>query len=1252
MEVPAKAKPTITGKLFHTKSTRIDMSFLQADESASRQKSVRTGSIHVEPVAPTKRPKSFVHANTEPSLVQVVDGDESDDEEYFYAHDVDAMKKRVAAASGKPPPPPKDSPHIRLYALGVNLLDHKDQVHNLFSHYTSDAAKKSLEKRRSKSKLLTSTAVSSSAAAATTVATHHHPGRGLSRHGKSASYDAAGFRQLTNEYSPSRHHGDPRSAAAPRHLQTSVRSTIKHLRRKLSQVPHNSNSLVEVSRKSAMPISEKHSQATTTATMRPSVSPIRGPKSPTRLHVVVVPRRPSLYDPDDDKDGFKALDYAVADPNPPNQSKPPQTSTTKKRSPPKDKCKTPSGGSPVRPTAPDEVEAAGGAASSTEAARKADEEKTKVLQLMEQINLLKSSLGLSDEDLQWKVESAKSNAFVLADKKLAAAEEEYDRLLYEQSLLATCPFEDCTNEMAPLLKQLCAIGKENAASKAELLVVQQEVSSTKKSLMDARVSAEMKRARSNSPPRRESVVTRDCAAYETALGDQKKELLAIQEKFKQGVLKQDALQKNVLAATEAMITKFGEQACRFSSDELANAARSLMELVHELGQTTGDGLVALCERALELCKVFHGYGAKEQNFKERAINATLKQMEIWRTRREQAKEYPAEMRRLETEWKALHAAENQTCLERLCTLIPDNITAISVEQLLETAKAAGVLYTRDLANYLKQNKLLQWIVTHEKDKCRENFITGDTAQCFTNFESYDVTEMRGLSLALPDAFEFDKDGRKAEWRLAFVAHLKILVQQQRGECVKAGWDPVKGTRGDVKLKPLTEKQLLNPMYRYPTEAEIKLRLEKFETQAKRLAQKKARMTVLVNQEIPLAKKEYHAVAEGQSFIRPCVDLVPDARSEELLKQFGKPALIKLRDESKRVFQSLCKECDTLKGEIAVGERAAQTACPSYEQYVEEIAAIRELRPDVRAAVIRGPFSAHPVVKPKERAVHKKLSAEEEALARKHELSHAIAERSKEFGDAQKKGEAPPTTQIGELGAAIGDPNAATATDGGGHAAASAPPAHHMKDAVLDVMKIRAVKASPVVLSFLQNEFCGKQRRPSMNGGGAASPEKPPATSLPTMAAIPDGDEMQDDAPTPAADDAPAVPKSNALLKLMGLTTTPVLKKRPSMLHDPDLLEDLSKPNMLAEIQRRRSSKGTPPPSPLLKKAGPNFLEELKRRTEGKTSSRTTEEAAATPSTTPLPPPPARLPHPMMAAPTDGKPLNFLDELKKKAKTKE
>jgi hypothetical protein len=89
-----------------------------------------------------------------------------------------------------------------------------------------------------------------------------------------------------------------------------------------------------------------------------------------------------------------------------------------------------------------------------------------------------------------------------------------------------------------------------------------------------------------------------------------------------------------------------------------------------------------------------------------------------------------------------------------------------------------------------------------------------------------------MYMSLPHTFAFDKDGRKAEWRESFMAHLKMIVQQHKGECVKMGWDPLRNTRAEVQLKPLSEKQLLNPVYRYPTEAEIQHRLMKYETQVR------------------------------------------------------------------------------------------------------------------------------------------------------------------------------------------------------------------------------------------------------------------------------------------------------------------------------------------------------------------------------------------------------------------------------------
>ncbi|RHY40965.1 hypothetical protein DYB38_005992 [Aphanomyces astaci] len=337
-------------------------------------------------------------------------------------------------------------------------------------------------------------------------------------------------------------------------------------------------------------------------------------------------------------------------------------------------------------------------------------------------------------------------------------------------------------------------------------------------------------------------------------------------------------------------------------------------------------------------------------------------------------------------------------------------------------------------------------------------------------------------------------------------------------------------------------------------------------------------------------------------------LIIDARSEDLLRQFGKPALIKLRDESKKV------------------------ACPTYEQYVEEIAAIRLLPPEVRAEVIRGPFDAHPVLKPKERAVHKKLSAEEEVFPYVSPPLYYLHPSPNYYdGPCVADDDAPP----GVLTDA--PPPVIHAEDGAGLAGRSGRRVSLSQTDVTLSKTPRAVQASPAVLSFLQNDFCNKQRKPS------GSPEKPSNhLSPPKMAVILDGDEMQDEGGQVPVD---AMPKSHALMKLMGLATKSVPVKRPSMLHDPNLLEDLSKPNMMAEIQRRRSSKGTPPPSPLQKKQGVNFLDELKRRAEARDSS-----AAQAKNPIEEGHDVAKGEETKEVAPA--KPMSFLDELKKKAKAKE
>ena len=126
------------------------------------------------------------------------------------------------------------------------------------------------------------------------------------------------------------------------------------------------------------------------------------------------------------------------------------------------------------------------------------------------------------------------------------------------------------------------------------------------------------------------------------------------------------------------------------------------------------------------------------------------------------------------------------CLQQMRSLIPLNISQLSVGDLLEEVKARGALYTHELAHELKNNKLLHWLLMAPEDIAMTNFLSGEHRQYFVNIDGLDIVELRALRMVLPDKFELDQDGQKAEWRKRFIARLKQLVSQQNEDYVKGG----------------------------------------------------------------------------------------------------------------------------------------------------------------------------------------------------------------------------------------------------------------------------------------------------------------------------------------------------------------------------------------------------------------------------------------------------------------------------------
>jgi len=612
----------------------------------------------------------------------------------------------------------------------------------------------------------------------------------------------------------------------------------------------------------------------------------------------------------------------------------------------------------------------------------------KLEKLQEQVNVLKASLGISDEDLMWKVESSKGNAFLAADKHLAACEERYDRLVFEMQELsqpARCADEDKANVMlASKLRSLEKQAQHVAELRARTTSFQADLVQTKKSLLTVRVEAELQRAKQDASAAAAASELEQLTIKR--LESIKEELLAAQQQLK---AEQGALQ-TLLEWLGAETDRFGasvaaEDVCPSPvvSEQTLEAKRSLLYTLRTIPECTqgSERLSTLCSQATQLAAKITASRAHNLKRTEAELERTMRDVEVWKTRREQAKEFGDEMRKREAAWQARQRAGNDEALALLRTFIPVDIAEISVETLIARAQGGGTLYTYDLAAHLKTNRFLHWLVTHEDDVARANFLAVESASFFMDFSSYDIHELRALARVLPETFAFDKDGRKNAWRTSFIEHVRQLTAQQQRETIKAGWDPVKRARRDAHLPELTARQQLNPIFCYPTDAEIDSRLHKFDRQRVRLESKRTRLNKLDAELIPQAKAEYVAVAE-------------DVRNEDLQRSFGKSTLIALREEAKQQHLALCKEREVVKGELAHGDRAWAAMTPSFEQYQAEVARVRALDPETRnAARIRGPFPSTVELQPRERAAFKKLSVEEEAEARKLELDSAIARRS-------------------------------------------------------------------------------------------------------------------------------------------------------------------------------------------------------------------------------------------------------------------
>lgn len=68
------------------------------------------------------------------------------------------------------------------------------------------------------------------------------------------------------------------------------------------------------------------------------------------------------------------------------------------------------------------------------------------------------------------------------------------------------------------------------------------------------------------------------------------------------------------------------------------------------------------------------------------------------------------------------------------------------------------LFSDELIQEIKKNKLLHCIVTHPDDIAMMNFLAGEAKAFFENLEAHDVVELRALAASMPAKFELDGEG--------------------------------------------------------------------------------------------------------------------------------------------------------------------------------------------------------------------------------------------------------------------------------------------------------------------------------------------------------------------------------------------------------------------------------------------------------------------------------------------------------------
>lgn len=122
--------------------------------------------------------------------------------------------------------------------------------------------------------------------------------------------------------------------------------------------------------------------------------------------------------------------------------------------------------------------------------------------------------------------------------------------------------------------------------------------------------------------------------------------------------------------------------------------------------------------------------------------SSLEAAEKWGMREKSACDYHREMDKQDAAWLQKESEANAQALRTMRSLLPTNITELTVVGLVEQAAGEGVILPFELAAYLKSTSLLHWCVLHPSDISAQNFLSGSAKAQFEAFNALDVCETR------------------------------------------------------------------------------------------------------------------------------------------------------------------------------------------------------------------------------------------------------------------------------------------------------------------------------------------------------------------------------------------------------------------------------------------------------------------------------------------------------------------------------